>query len=115
MGEDRDRMAERLEHQDLLRRVADVILAADDVAHRHRRVVDDDGEVVERRPVAPDDHEIAAEVGRIDLDPIADQVIPAHDAGPDTEADRRWPAGRGEARRSLVGGQVRAPSHVARR
>ena len=114
MAEDRHRMAERLEQQDVLRRVADVVLAADHVADLHRRVVDDDREVVERRPVAADDDEVAAEVGRVDLDPVADQVVPADDARADAEADRRRPA-LGEARGALLGGQRGAAPDVARR
>ena len=88
VGEERDRVAERAEHQDLLRRVREVVLAADDVADLHRGVVDHDREVVERRAVAADDDEVAAEVRDVDLDPAADDVVEGDDAGPDPEADR---------------------------
>ena len=86
MAEDRERVAQRLEQEDVLGRVADVVLAADDVADLHRHVVDDHGEVVERVAVRADDDEVAAEVGGVDLDPVADEVVPADDAGPDPEA-----------------------------
>ena len=113
VAEDRDRMAERLEQQDVLGRVADVVLAADHVADLHRGVVDHD-EVVERRAVGPDDHEVAAEVGRVDLDPVADQVVPADDPGADAEAGRGPPAlGRRAARSSAR--QVGAAADVAGR
>ena len=65
-----------------------MVLAADDVGHLHRRVVDDDREVVERRPVRADDHEVAAEVRDVDLDPAADDVVERDDALADPEAER---------------------------
>ena len=91
MGEHRDRLAQRLEQQDVLGRVADVVLAADHVADGHRRVVDHHREVVERRAVGPDDDEVAAEVGGVDLDPVADEVVPADDAL--AARGTAWPAG----------------------
>ena len=42
-------VAQRSEQEDVLGRVREVVLAADDVGHLHRRVVDDDREVVQRR------------------------------------------------------------------
>ena len=69
----------------------EVVLAADDVADLHRRVVDDDREVVERRAVAADDDEVAAEVRDVDLDVAADDVVERDDALADPEAER--PAG----------------------
>ena len=114
MGEQRLRVAERPEQQDVLGRVREVVLAADDVADLHRRVVDDDREVVERRAVAADDHEVAAEVGDVDLDVAADDVVEGDDALADPEAERA-PAALGLARGPLLGGEVRAAADVARR
>ena len=49
VGEARHVVAQRPEQQDVLGRVREVVLAADDVGDLHRRVVDDDREVVQRR------------------------------------------------------------------
>ena len=108
------RVAERPEQQDVLRRVREVVLAADDVGDLHRRVVDDDREVIQRAAVAADDDEVAAQVGDVDLDVTADDVVEGDDAGPDPESKRARPA-VGDPRRPLLGGQRRAPSDVLRR
>ena len=90
----------------MLGRVREVVLAADDVGDRHRRVVDDDREVVERRAVAADDDEVAAEVRDIDLDVTADDVVEGDDALADPEPQRAATAlglvGRALLRRSGV-------------
>ena len=65
----------------------EVVLAADDVADLHRRIVDDDREVVERRAVAADDHEVAAEGIGVDLDVAADEIVERDHPVPDAEAD----------------------------
>ena len=101
VGEDRERVAQRLEQQDVLGRVADVVLAADHVADPHRHVVHHHGEVVERVAVAADDDEVAAEVGGVDLDAVAHEVVPADHAGADPEAQGAAPA-LGLARGALV-------------
>ena len=98
MGEQRHVVPERPEQQDVLGRVREVVLAADDVADLHRGVVDDDREVVERRAVGADDDEVAAEVGGVDLDAAADDVVERDDALPDAEADE--PAARPSASRA---------------
>ena len=54
-------VAERLEDEQLLGRVREVIVAADDVGDPHLGVVDGDREVVERRAVAARDHEVVRE------------------------------------------------------
>ena len=99
MREARERVAERPEQQDVLGRVRQVVLAADDVADLHRGVVDDDREVVERRAVGADDDEVATEVRDIDLDVAADDVVERDDPLPDAEAERalRVPRPRGPA------------------
>ena len=102
MGELRLRVAERAEQEDVLRRVREVVLAADDVADLHRRVVDDDREVVERRAVAADDHEVAAEVGDVELDAAADDVVEGDQALADAEPEGRRTA-LGFARGALLG------------
>ena len=65
---------ERLEDEELRERVRQVLLGADDVGDLHLGVVDDAGEVVERRAVGPDDHEVADLVGLL-LDVPLDQVV----------------------------------------
>ena len=105
VGEERDRVAERPEQQDVLGRVREVVLAADDVADLHRRVVDDHREVVERRAVGADDDEVAAEVGDVDLDAAADDVVEGDDARrrPGTGARRGGPRPRGRRARRASG------------
>ncbi len=65
VGEGRQVGAQRLEDQELGERVGEVLLGPDDVGDLHRDVVDDAGEVVQRRAVGPDDHEVADLVGRL--------------------------------------------------
>ena len=108
------RVAERPEQQDVLGRVREVVLAADDVRDRHRGVVHDDREVVQRAAVAADDDEVAAEVGDIDLDVAADDVVEGDDAGADAEPERSRTA-LGDASGALLGRQRRAPPDVLRR
>ena len=68
------------------------------------RVVDDDREVVQRRAVAPDDHEVAADVGGVDLDLAADQVVASGPlpAGPGTGVAAARPSASRAARSSGV-------------
>ena len=54
----RRRRAQRLEHQQLLGRVGEVVLAAHDVRDAGVEVVDGDREVVERRAVGAGDHRV---------------------------------------------------------
>ena len=114
VSEARNLLAQSPEEQDVLGRIAQVILAPDDVSDPHRRVVDHDGEVIERRAVAPDDHEVAAQVGHIDLDPAADDVIEPDDPLTDPEAEGGRPVLGGE-RGAFRLGQLRAAAVVARR
>ena len=115
VGEPGHLVAERLEQQDVLRRVREVVLAPDDVADLHRRVVDDHREVVQRRPVAANDHEVTADVGGVDLDLAADEVL--EDAPcpprPGSAGRARFPAASRAAR--SLGRQVRAATDVPRR
>ena len=113
VGEPRRLVAERPEQQDVLGRVRQVVLAADDVGDLHRGVVDDDREVVQRRPVGADDDEVATEVADIDLDAAADDVVEGDDALADPEAQRPTPALR-LARAALLWRQRRAATDVAR-
>ena len=107
-------VAERPEQQDVLGRVRQVVLAADDVGDGHRRVVDDDGEVIERVAVGANDDEVAAEVRDVDLDAAADDVVERDDALPDPEPQR--PAATlGLAGSPILRGQRRAPADVLRR
>ena len=61
MRVERRLLPHRLQDQQLLGRVGVVVGAADDVRDAHVVVVDDDGEVVERRPVGAGDHEVVLE------------------------------------------------------
>ena len=114
VAERRDVVAERPEQQDVLRGVRDVVLAADDVADRHVRVVDDDREVVERRAVAPDDQEVAADVRGVELDLAPNEVVPADDPRRDAEAGG-GSAALGLARGAFLGREIRAATDVVRR
>ena len=67
--------AERLEDADLLRRVRDVVLAADDVRDPVEPVLDGRGEVVGRTPVGPDRDEVLELLAR-DFDVPADEILP---------------------------------------
>ncbi len=58
MGEVRRRYAERFIDQDLLVRVGQMVLAADDVCDLHLDVVANDGEIIERVPVRAEQHEV---------------------------------------------------------
>ena len=73
-------IAEGSDQRDVLRCVAQVVLATDDVGDRHRLVVDHHDEVVERHPVAAHDHEVAQQ-GVVELDLAADQVVEADRSG----------------------------------
>ena len=105
MREDRRRRTEGPEQQDVLGRVREMVLAADDVADGHGDVVDDDREVVERRAVGADDDEVAAEDARVDADHAPHDVAEVDDALADAEADRRA-AALGAECATLVGRQV---------
>jgi hypothetical protein len=71
--------AQGFEEEDLLRRVRDVVLAADDVGDAGVGVVDRRGEVVRRRPVAPEEDEVFDALVR-DLDPAFHDVVPGRRA-----------------------------------
>ena len=70
---------ERLEHDDLLRRVRDVVVAADHVGDPVDPVVDRRGEVVDRPAVGAEDDDVL-ELGGGELDPALDGVVPADHA-----------------------------------
>ena len=108
------RHAERLEEEDVLRRIGEVILAADHVGDPHIRVVHDHGEVVERRTIRAKDHEIATECLRVDLYPTADKVINDYNARLNAEPQGgRLP--RRNATRRFVCRDPRASARVSGR
>ena len=74
MGEDGNRIAERLVDDDLLGRVAEVVVAADDVGDQHVDVVGDDGEVVGGGAVGAREDEVVDRVGGEDH-LAADRVV----------------------------------------
>jgi len=59
-------LPECLEEKDVLGRVVQVIIAADDVADLHVRIVNDDGEVVDETPVGTANHEVLEMIVPID-------------------------------------------------
>ena len=50
--------AERFEKQNMFRGVGNVVFAADDMADFHFRIVDDDGEMVQKLTVGFSNHEV---------------------------------------------------------
>ncbi len=110
--EGRQRVAEGLHERDVLRRVREVVLAADHVADRHRVIVDDHHEVVDRDPVRPHDDEIA-EQRVVELDGTADEVVEADRLGRHSEANG-GPAGLGLEARPIGVGEAQAAAAVAR-
>ena len=62
--------------QELARRAGHVLAAADHVRDAHVVVVDDDGEVVDRRAVGPRDHEVV-ELRGVLAARARDQIVPA--------------------------------------
>ena len=112
MTEARLAVAEGADEGDVLRRVRQVVLAADDIGDLHGLVVNDNRKVVERHPVVADDHEIA-EQRVVELDLATHEVVEADDLGLDPEADDRW-ATLGLEGGALRIGQVQAAAVVAR-
>ncbi len=106
-------VAERPDQRNVLGRVAQMVLAADDVGDRHGLVVDHHHEVVERHPVAAHDHEVA-EQRVVELDLAADQVVEADLLRRDLEAERRS-ASVGHERGAIRIGQAEAAPVVTRR
>ena len=113
MAEARLPVAERADERDVLRRVRQVVLAADDVGDLHGLVVDDHHEVVQGHAIGADDHEVTQQAV-VELDLAADQVVEADDLGLDLEANDRWPL-LGLECGALRIGQVQAATVVARR
>ena len=113
VGVARRLVAERLQHEQLLRRVGEVVVTADHVGDPHLGVVDGDGEVVEDRAVAAgDDEVVVAAVGKADR--AVDEVV-------DDGLARRRARAVGSRRRVLrrltavaAAGAVLAPSRPRR-
>jgi hypothetical protein len=91
-----------------------MVLAPDDVADLHRGVIDNDREVIQRRAVGTDDHEVSAEVRDVDLHASAHDVVEGDHTLAHPEPERSAFA-LGFALGSLVEGQVRASSDIPRR
>ena len=102
MRELRRRRAKCLEEQHMLRRVRDVVVAADDMRNRHVHVVDDDGEMVRGVAIGPLHHEVL-DVRGIELDPPTHGVVKGSGARRHLEADRARRAGRLERGDALRG------------
>src|ERR671910_728149 len=74
VGEGRERVAQGLVDQDLARRVREVVVAPDDVAYLHLRVVEGGGEVVGRGVCGLHKHEVL-QVGVLEGDGATDHVL----------------------------------------
>ena len=107
-------VAERLQHHRLLRRVREVVVAADHVGDPHFGVVDGDGEVVEGRAVAASDHEVVLGV-------VGEGDVAAQEIVDDGRRRRRGRAGgsprpaRREARPGSRGCRWRPSTRAPRR
>src|SRR5665811_243451 len=100
--------------RDVLGGVGQMVFATDDVADGHGGVVHGNGEVVQRRPVGAEDHEVAAEGAAVDLNVATDNVVEGdHAAGWNTEAYDRL-AALGLKRGALGRGEGGAAAVVAR-
>ena len=109
VAEQRQRCAERVEDVDLPRRVVDMLVAAENVAHVHVPVIDDNAEVVGRNAVGPDDDEVVDLLVR-DADRSFDKVVPGHGAVERiAKANHRIDPGR-RGRQHLA--RLRAPAAV---
>ena len=105
VGEHRQRVAERLVAEDLLRRVREVVVAADHVGDLHRDVVHDHAEVVGRRAVGAHEDpvvELARSKRHVAVDRSCTTVVPAsgmrsRSAAGDAGTERDVPAAAGVA------------------
>ena len=89
MGVARGLGSQRGKDEQLLWRVGEVVVAADDVGDAHLEVVDRDREVVQRSPIATRDHEVV-QGGVRERDRSADEVVDHRLAlVGDPKADRR--------------------------
>ena len=84
-----ERDAERLEEEDVLRRIGEVVFTTNHVGDPHICVIHDHGEVVERTPIGTQDHEVTTERLGVNLHAAAHEIINHHDARLNTEAKRR--------------------------
>ena len=107
---DRQLVAERSQDLDLLRRVRDVVVAADHVRDRVVHVLDGRGEVVGRAAVRADEHDVLELLVR-ELDPAPHRVFPArHTLVGHAEADRAFVL-VGLALRDELVGELSRPRH----
>ena len=97
--EPRDRRADRLVQQHLLRRVRDVIVAADHMRDPHLHIVGHDRQVIGGMAVGSEDDEVL-DVGAVELDRPVHQIVEARDAVGNAERGRR------AARRALARGDL---------
>ena len=97
----------------MLRCVGEVVLAANDVGDPHIGIVDHNGEVIERRAVGAQDHQVATQGVAVNLDPPADKVINNNNARLNAEAQRRRLTGCDAGGRGF-GGNRGAAAGVAR-
>ena len=84
-----ERGAHRPVQRDLLRRVRDVVVAAQHVADAHVHVVHYHGKVVDRRAVGAQDHEVL-DVFALERDGAVHRVVPGDLARRQAEADRAF-------------------------
>ena len=84
-----ERDAERLEEEDVLRRIGEVVLTANHVRDPHICIIHDHGEVVERAPIGTQDDQVTTERLSVDLHAAAHEIINHHDTRLDAEAECR--------------------------
>src|SRR5215204_6062328 len=110
MRKPRDRCAERLKQQNVLRRVGDVVVAANDIGNSHLNIVHDDREVIGRIVVRPEDYEVF-DIGAVELDPAVHRVIECGASRGHLEANRSRRRGILELAH-LIGGESEARAVV---
>ena len=110
VGERRDRLSERLIQENLLRRVRDVIVAANHVRDAHVDVVGHDREVIRRLTIRPQHHEIL-DVGVVEANRPVHQIVERRLALGNEETNGARRAGRFELR-DVVRTQIAARAVV---
>src|SRR5215204_1127892 len=108
MSEGRDRKSKRLEDRHLPRRVRQMIVPADDMGNLHKSIIDDDGEVICRIAVGPQNDKII-QYGIVEDDPALNEILDHR-----VTFLRRLKAKRGIPRR-IRKSQTAAAAVIARR
>ena len=86
VGKLRERHTKRLEEEDVLRCIGEVVLAANHVGDPHVGIVNHHGEVIERRAICAQDHQVTTQCIAVDLHSPADKIFNNDHARLNTEA-----------------------------